>query len=408
MSQVALQNGFSFLQAGKQTQVHPERATVAAEIDTDKNHFLSQNEIMDYLQRTDALEDPTYHVVDKARVVEEFQSHLLKQTPAEVKAYHSYEQVGAELDRLATAYPDLAKKVSLGKTAEGRDIWALKISKDAQCDETTSKKPGVIITGCHHAREWMSLEVPLRVANDLLDKYSSDPDIQRRVDNAEIIVVPLVNPDGYEYSRSTDNWWRKNRRPVEVTAMGLPTKAIGTDLNRNYDDGKPEHATLYRPAGDTPGATWDDIGQTSDNPTADTYRGNKGASEPEVQAMLKLELGRGNIKGILDHHGYGEMILYPWGATDQPVANIADYLDVGTKMNNALTANGGPFRLMQSNSLYPTSGCSHDIHQGNGILSFTLEVGKSFQPKANLIEPITRQVEAANMVFIDEILARQA
>jgi carboxypeptidase T len=404
-SQPALQR-YSFLQGAEVTPVHPERAAIAAAVDTDHDNFLSQSEVMEFLIKNDDLEDPTYHCVDQERVVEEFGAHLTKTAPTGTQGYHTYDQMTAELTALAEKNPEISKLVSLGKTPEGRDIWALKISSGAQSDDTRNK-PGIVITGCHHAREWMSMEVPMKVANDLIGNYESDPITKGRVDKGEFWIVPMVNPDGYEYSRTTDNWWRKNRRPVEFDAMGKPTKAIGVDLNRNYDDGKPEHATLYRPVGDTPGSTYDDYGKTSDNPNDDTYRGPSGASEPETKALLALELGRGNIKGILDHHGYGEMMLFPWGAKEGPTEHDAAYRELTTKMNKAnMDAGGRPFRLMQSRELYPTAGGSHDIHEANGIQSFTLEVGKSFQPKTDQIKPITTQVAQANYVFVDDILAK--
>ncbi|MCA9793845.1 MAG: hypothetical protein KC910_18675, partial [Candidatus Eremiobacteraeota bacterium] len=313
-------NLYKFHREGREFQVHPERRAQAAKIDANHDAVLDDQEIMDYLIKTDALEDPTYHVVDQEKVVKEFKSHLLKEVPENALNYHTYDEVAAELARLAETHPDIAQRVSLGTSHEGREIWALKISSGAASDDTR-QKPGVVITGCHHAREWMSMEAPLFVAQQLVEGYASDPAMKDRVDKAEIWVVPLVNPDGYEYSRTQDNWWRKNRRPVSNTFCDNqhPQSGMGVDLNRNYADDVPAHEWVYRPPGDTPCSTRDDFGRTSDDPDNDTYRGPFGASERETQAMLNLELGRGNIKGILDHHGYGQMILYPWGNTYDPV-----------------------------------------------------------------------------------------
>jgi hypothetical protein len=71
-----------------------------------------------------------------------------------------------------------------------------------------------------------------------------------------------------------------------------------------------------------------------------------------------------------------------------------------------MAANGGAFRLMQSTELYPTSGTSNDFQHVNGIMAYTLEIGRSFQPKQSLIDPIRKQVAAANLQFIDEIIAK--
>ncbi|MEW6280228.1 MAG: M14 family metallopeptidase [Candidatus Eremiobacterota bacterium] len=405
MSVAPLGGLYKGIEGGQFFDVHRDRTEEAFRIDRDRNQVLSDQEITDYLVERDDLPHPDEGAnVDLDKVMRDFKRHLRKDPLPQASAYHTYEQVGADLAALEQKYPHLAQRVSLGRSAEGREIWALKISQGARCEDT-SGKPGIVLTGCHHAREWMSMEVPLYVAHQLLDNYATDPEMRRRVDNAELWIVPLVNPDGYEYSRTEDNWWRKNRRVITDTGCGPinGNPPVGTDPNRNYDDGRPEHAHLYRPPNDKPCNTRDDGRATSDNPRADTYRGPRGASEPEVQAMLELELKRGNIKGIIDHHGYGEMILYPWGGSRDPVENVDDYKAVGRKMNEAMN---NRFRLMQSIQLYPTSGGSHDIHQANGIMSITLEIGRSFQPDPQDIDPINRQVGAANMVFIDEILKK--
>ncbi|MEW6278652.1 MAG: M14 family metallopeptidase [Candidatus Eremiobacterota bacterium] len=399
-----ISSSFRFFEQGELKDVHPDRQEEARGIDTDQNGTLEDGEIVDYLQRTDSMHDHEGHNIDRDRVLTEFKYHLKKEINPEVAGYHSYEQVKADLEALERSYPHLARLVSLGKSPEGRDLWALQISKGVRCEDT-SKKPGVVITGCHHAREWMSMEAPLHVAHQLLEGYATDPEMRRRVDTGEIWVAPLVNPDGYEYSRNEDSWWRKSRRPVGKDACGRETSAVGVDLNRNYASPKPELAYLYRPEGDTPCSTSDDFGwATSDHPNSDTYRGPAPASEPEIQALLNLELNRGNIQGVIDHHGYGEMILHPWGHTDEPVNGVDRYRSVGQRMNQAIGPNE-PFRVMHGADLYPTSGTSDDVLHASGIFNYTLEIGRSFQPPVSQIDPIRTSVARANMVFIDEVLA---
>jgi carboxypeptidase T len=392
---------FKVQEGQKMLGVHPLRNQEAAGIDANQDQVLQDGEIRDYLIQRGDIPDLDKADVDVRQVVSDFKVHLRKEQPVQQSAYHSYEQVAEELEGLASRFPEVAERVSLGQTPEGREIWALHLSTGVRDGDTLSK-PGVVITGAHHAREWASMEAPLYLAGQMAEGSTGDPEMRRRLEQGDIWIIPCANPDGYEHSRQEDNWWRKNRRPLPETG----SSAVGVDLNRNYDDGKPEHATLYRPAGDLPGRTDDDFGRaTSDNPRADTYRGPSGASESEIQALLKLELGRGNIQGILDHHGYGQMVLYPWGVTNKPVENLAEYRQVGEKMNKALN---NSFRVMQSSSLYPTSGGSHDIHHANGIFSMTLEIGRSFQPDRTQLEAIRKSVAAANLVFIDEILARHA
>ena len=397
-------------------EVHADRVEVAAAIDANHDHFLDDGEIKEHMRKVGVLRDPNLFHTDVEQLVDDFKVHLQKEVLPQAEGYHTFDQIHAELEQLATAHPDRARLVSLGKTGEGRDIWALKISKGADGD--TSTKPGVVFTGNHHAREWMSMEVPLQLAKDLVEKYDSDPQMKARVDQAEIWVIPTANPDGYEYSRKEDNWWRKNRVPIMdagagniagsnlssgAEAQGAPV-AYGVDLNRNYYDGNPDHFALYRPPGDTPGNTWDDFGRaTSDDPHADTFRGPSGASEPEVKAMLALELGHPNIRGVIDHHGYGEMILRPWGYTHKSPTDLAFYDEVGKRMR---AAQQNPYRYLSATDLYPTSGGSNDVHEANGIIGLTIELGRSFQPRANEFDSIKKNVGAADLAFLDFMIEK--
>jgi carboxypeptidase T len=398
-------------QQGKLLPVHPSRSESAASVDSDSDGVITSEEIKLHLRGLEEYQPG--QKADEASLLNEFRAHLCKLDPevlhnegidvpqAEPGAHYStYAEVEAKLGELAEKYPALCERVSLGKSAEGREIWALRVG---DMNAEAASKPGVVITGCHHAREWMTVEIPLDLASKMLNGYADDPAMKARVDNAETWIVPLVNPDGYEYSRTTDSWWRKNRRPITDNPCPNAKPSIGVDPNRNYHDGKPEHAEIYRPAWDKPCTSADDSRATSDNPNKDTYRGPAGASEPEVQAMLELELKRGNIKGVVDFHSYGEMILYPHGYTTQPPENVEVYKEIGNKMNQAL---GGNYDVMPATDLYACYGVSNDIQHVNGILGMTLEVGRSFQPPVREIKPTCDKVNRANLVFIDEIIAR--
>ena len=393
----------------KGTQVAPAKAEVAKQIDVDGDGNLSTREINDYI---DKLADAGLHGcghhhnsefdldsddvnVDRAR---EFSFSLAEVPNPDRAGYHSFDQAIAEMDKLAEANPEFVQRNILGKTAEGRDIVAYKLSEGAQGD--TSNKTGIVITGCHHAREWATVEAPLKLAHDLLDGLSEDPAKQTRLKDSEIWIVPCVNPDGYEYSRSRDNMWRKNRRPLEVDQLGNPTKAVGVDLNRNYWDMKPEHEHIYRPDGDKPGDTGDDFSATSDNPRSEVYRGPSGGSEVETKAMIDLQINRPNIKGCIDYHSYGNDIFYPWDHTAEPGPNLDLYKQLQPKLEDAT----GGWTVSQGSDLYLNAGDSTDTQGANGILGLTFEMGKSFQPRPSQLPEITGKASAATQVFIDEII----
>ncbi len=401
-------NSFRVYHNNKVQYVPADRKDQARKMDVDKNGYISNKEVTDFLDRNESLNEHEGAQVNLKGLINSSKADLLGQK-VDVSSgrlessqffYKTYEEMGAALDNLVEQYPGQAEKVSIGKSAEGRDIWALRVTDNI--DNKNANKPGIVVTGCHHAREWATTEVPLHTATKVLEEFGSTEEGTKRLEQGELWFIPMVNPDGYEYSREERPMWRKNRRPIDETPCGpLRRTSYGVDLNRNYADGNPDHEYIYRPDNDKQCSTRDDGRATSDNPYSDTYRGPSGASEPEVQSVLNLELNRGNIKGVLDFHSYGGMILYPWGNERKAVENKDEYVRVGKLMNEKLD---NDYRLMQSVGLYPTTGGSHDIHHANGIFSMTMEIGNQFhQPERDLPEIVGKNVEATT-VFIDEVL----
>ena len=387
----------------RHVSVDPSCLAEAKGLDTNHDHFLENKELLLGLGFDSTGKALRKHEKGQAApLLVQLKGHLTHTPNPKASKYHSYDQAAQEMEDLAEKFPHLAQRVSLGKTYEGRDIWALKISEGVD-KQDTSLRPGVVVTGLHHAREWMTAEAPLQLAHDMLENYAHDSADRKRVDQAETWIVPIVNPDGLEYSRNVDPAWRKNRVPVEGTVDGQLHKSIGVDLNRNYYDGNTDHLELYRPASDKPGVTSDDFGATSDDPASDSYRGPSGASESEIKSLLGLELGHKNIRGVIDLHSYGDNILYPSSHTKDEVPNAPLYKDVAKQMNAAM---GNSMVVEQSIGLYPTSGGSDDCLDANGILCYTLEVGKSFQPAPETIKPTSERVAKGTEAFIDQIVDR--
>jgi hypothetical protein len=350
---------------GKKVPVVPQFDDQCVDLDVDEDRFVD-NEEFKYLTQNMPFR------VDRERYTLEHK-HAWTHTPLpELALYPNYEQIGARLDELVKEFPGRCHKVSLGQTHQGREIWALRLG-----DHPQGEKPGIVITGGTHAREWASIAVPLDLSEKLLRDGS-------RLKEAEIWIVPLVNPDGYEISRNGDNTYRKN---------GNPNGAV--DLNRNFGDQCPEHAHLWRPEGDRPAIKYDDKG-ASDDPASRQYRGQAAASEPETRALLELELGHKNILGVVDNHNCGEMLLYP-AAGDK-----AYYQQLGQAMNAA--AGGEPYRVMSAPELYPVSGISNDVQHAHGIVGMTLESGFSMQPPEAELALLKERASRAHLAFIDKII----
>jgi carboxypeptidase T len=335
------------------------------DLDVDEDRFLTDEEF-GYLT-----EDVPFKI-DPERYIQEHKHAWSGVKMAEHELYPSYDELTAQLQDLQGKHPGRAELVSLGKSHQGREIWALRLG-----EHSAGEQPGVVITGGTHAREWASITLPLELAGNLLENDAG------RLSRSEIWIVPLVNPDGYEHSRNEDSTYRKNCRPGH-----------GVDLNRNFAD--PQHPTLWRPEGDRPKSTMDDKGG-SDKPSARQYRGPNGNSEPETRALLDLQLGRPNVRGVLDHHNCGEMLIYP------NEGNKEIYEPLTAAMNQAL--GGQPYRVLPARELYETSGISTDVHHVHGLISVTMESGLSFQPPAQQLQDIHQRGVPAQLAFIDYVLA---
>lgn len=258
--------------------------------------------------------------------------------------YHSYAEVVAGLHTLVSS--GVAQVSSIGSSVEGREIWAVKISDNPDLDEDEAE---MLFVGCHHAREWVAVEVPYLLAQHLVGNYGTDSEITRLVDNSEIWIVPIVNPDGFEYSRTTDRLWRKNRRDNGDGTFGV-------DPSRNY------------------GYMWGLPGSSGD--TSDPlYRGPHAFSEPETQAIRDLALSR-NFQTFVSYHSYSQLVLYPWGYTEEPAPDYCLLSSMAEDMAELIEGvHGQEYVPKPGMDLYPISGAEMDWFYGElGIPSFAIEL----------------------------------
>lgn len=146
------------------------------------------------------------------------------------KEYRSYDNILKQLNYYQQTYPNLVKEVrSIGKSHEGRDLMVIHITTTSNSTSSTNRnKPLIWIQAGQHAREWIATSSAMFLIDRLL-KSTTDSDSSsslnlRLLELFEFAILSLANPDGYEYSRTKDRTWRKNRRAP-----------YGVDLNRNWD-----------------------------------------------------------------------------------------------------------------------------------------------------------------------------
>ncbi|MFJ4470397.1 M14 family zinc carboxypeptidase [Streptomyces sp. NPDC089424] len=259
-----------------------------------------------------------------------------------------------EILRTGQEHPSLTKVVSIGKTLQGQDILALKLTKNAKKTKDGAK-PSVLYVSNQHAREWITPEMTRRLMHHYLDKYATDKRVRNIVDTTELWFVLSANPDGYDWTHHADGdrQWRKNMR--DNNGDGAYTIGDGVDLNRNF---------AYKWG-------YDDEG-SSPQPTSQTYRGPGPNSEPETKALDAFERRIGFEYGI-NYHSAAELLLYGVGwqvATPTPDDVLYKSL-AGTPDNSAIPG----YHPQLSSELYTTNG-EADGHAANvhGTAMFTPEM----------------------------------
>uniref|UniRef100_A0A0A9XQJ7 Carboxypeptidase B n=2 Tax=Lygus hesperus TaxID=30085 RepID=A0A0A9XQJ7_LYGHE len=306
--------------------------------------------------------------------------------------FHRYKDILDYLEYLGSTIPDLVKIITIGKSSENRPLKVAHISSGKK-----KEAPAIWIDGGIHGREWVAPSTALFILKQLTENYNTNKAV---VDGIDWFIMPVANPDGYEYSHSTDRFWRKNRsknpakryddyydeaRYARFFWGDDAETCQGVDLNRNWD------------------FHWKEVGASS-SPCKPTFAGDRPFSEPETRAMSDFIMDRSDqIKAYLSLHSYSQMLLLPWGYTKQSPKDYDDLMYVGRKAVEALQRlYGTPYKIGTSPSLlYPTSGSSDDWAKGKAGIkySYTLELRDKgthgFLLPASQIVPTGRETFAA-------------
>ncbi len=321
-------------------------------------------------------------------LIDDVQAHFDAQVNAdgEMGAYHTYDELLAELDQAVLDHSEILRVYDLGPTWEtlhkGQDrrIWAVKITDQPEVEEPD--EPALLFIGNTHAREVLTVEIPLELIHDLTDAYGTDPQITEWVDSREIWVVPMLNPDGHHTVAENNAMWRKNRNR---NGAFLAWK-WGVDLNRNWS---------YQWG-------YDEIGSSSWK-FMETYRGVAPLSEPEAQAMVPL-VEENDFALCISYHSYGDLFLYTWSYRRADTPDHALFQALGeeaTRFNGYLAGNP------KSGAIYTANGEWDDFmygERGGGkakTFSFTAEVGSSFWPNESQIPALVDENRYAQRLFIE-------
>ena len=311
-------------------------------------------------------------------------------TPTGRTTYRRLFDYNGELRQLAEQNPDIVKPLTLPfETYEGRRVHGIEITENVAARDG---KPVFLHMGVHHAREWPAGEHAMEWAHELVEGYRAGN--QRVVDLMETtrtIVVPIVNPDGFNVSREAGQilgaeggrtaavgdtvvpnsdlaqiaafpyeYWRKNCRFITDAKGGRcfpqqPSNGIvhaGVDPNRNY------------------GGLWGGPGAGT-TPEDGTYRGPAPFSEPETQNVRSLVSSR-QVTMLITNHTFSNLWLRPPAQAQSPESPDEPlYEELGERM----TSENG-YSNVKSFQLYDTTGGTEDwTYQTAGGFGFTPEIG---------------------------------
>ncbi|MDO9067411.1 MAG: M14 family metallopeptidase, partial [Deltaproteobacteria bacterium] len=315
---------------------------------------------------------------------------LPKDVPSKA-TYHTYDVIRTELKQIALDHPTITKLDTVAVAAQGGKVWCLKVSSNPTVDDNS--RQGILIMGNHHAREWMTPEICLYIANYLTDNYNAagTDSISTLVKTREVYIIPLVNPDGFIFDNGgtygAGVLWRKNRR------VNSPT-VFGADLNRSYDGSVD---------GDILGAWGSTVNSyTSPDSSNDVFYGVSPGAEPEQQAMMKIVKDH-NIVLSISYHTYSELVLWPLGYVDSTVKRAPDSLQLryfgqqsAARIKKLHLTQG--YTPQQSSALYPTTGDSDGWIYGYGltqlgrvIFPYCVEADTAFYTPASHIDSVCPQ-----------------
>ncbi|KAL9927061.1 zinc carboxypeptidase [Glossina fuscipes fuscipes] len=245
--------------------------------------------------------------------------------------YYELHEIEQWLDDILLTYPNVTEGFIIGNSYENRSIRGIKIAHKQD-------NPGIFIESNIHAREWITSATATWFINALLT--SQDEEVRDLAENYNWYIIPVLNVDGFVYTHERDRLWRKTRQPT------LASDCVGTDPNRNFD------------------SNWMANGGASGNPCEETYAGPQPFSEYETTALAEfLKSIQDDINIYLAFHSYSQLLLSPYGHTEDPPENYADLLEIGGAFATAIESlpYKTPYRYgSTATTIYIASGSSVD------------------------------------------------
>jgi hypothetical protein len=321
--------------------------------------------------------------------------------PTGRETYRSYADYQTELAKLVKDHPGLVRPVTLGKSYQGRDVQGIEVADNVEAKD--DGRPVYLLVALHHAREWPSAEIAMEFAHMVTEGFGSDKQITDLLRKERIVIVPIINPDGFVASRGTnpdpaDTFLNNGGSIQDNTDHQLPVPydwdtvegvftPFGGNLayrRKNCDmglvEGDPLHSEqeqnlpCYYRSGVDPnrnyGYGWGGLGASTD-PNSQAYRGTSQWSEPETQNVWHWSQTH-NVSMLITLHNVAALVLRPPGQhTDGLAPDEARMKQLGDEM-----ADDTGYTSEYGWQLYDTTGTTEDwTYGGQGAFGYTIEIG---------------------------------
>ncbi|MBD3367635.1 MAG: T9SS type A sorting domain-containing protein [Candidatus Eisenbacteria bacterium] len=243
--------------------------------------------------------------------------------------YHSYTELTNDMAAWASAYPNITELVSIGQSVLGRELWAMKITDNPAIEEF---EPEIQWIGAHHGDETISVEVCYYMIDHLLENYGTDPQVTWLVDEREIWIIPMFNPDGH--------------------TSGSRYNGNGEDLNRGY----------LCPCGCNAGSAM---------------------AQPEHQALEAFNERMNPVTSLTFHSG-AVYVNYLWDYTYSATPDEAMLITLSegySSYTGLPVTNGADWYIVHGS-------CQDWCYDQRGEIDTTIEVSTTKDPPQSSIDPI--------------------
>lgn len=348
--------------------------------------ILSEERLLSWIEGLDLRDDEQSGCIDASTRQARQDLALLSALPSPLgDVYHDYSAAYIALSVMLTQMSNLNSQY-FGSGQPPMTLTA-RVAGSAQNNpnypvlalELTAGQGGeaIYVLAESHARERLSVEVALRFLSGLINNYYTNIQAREILQNRDIIVMPMLNPEGLDYAANVDPSWRANRHSFTPTCVGV-------DLNRNFN---------------TPNWVWG-------NQVGCVSQGSNPRYESETLAVVNEIGGRvstgHDVEMIINYHSYSALVMYPYADSTTPPSGAAAFSTVANTFVNAIfnetgaTYGAGQWGVVLYSAPGTRNGTLIDwTYRTLGTRTFTIELPpyqstnlpNGFKPPASWITP---------------------